>query len=61
MYIENIPPEPSPLYAEQSQFSQASLIGELLLSLHHPCDSDVSLILRSPKLDTEIQLWPLHG
>lgn len=22
---------------------------------------DVSLILRSPKLDTEIQLWPVHG
>jgi len=54
------------LLAEKSQLSQPFLIREMLQSLNHVCgplqDSlwyvPVSLVLRSPDLDTVLQLWP---
>ncbi|PKU46071.1 gamma-aminobutyric acid receptor subunit alpha-4 isoform x1 [Limosa lapponica baueri] len=58
-------PDPSHLLAKQSQLSQPFLVGEMLQSLHHLCgpllDSSlqyvhVSLVLRSPKLNTVLQL-----
>ena len=68
-YFDEISPEPSVLRAEQSQFSQLLLICEVLQSLNHPGgslleslqDAHVQLLLRSPKLDTVLQLWPHQG
>ena len=62
--IEKIPL--SLLQAEQFQLSQPFFIGEVLQHLHHLCgpllDSlqsvHVSVVLRSPELDTALQVWP---
>ncbi|KAK4827433.1 hypothetical protein QYF61_017990, partial [Mycteria americana] len=67
--IDKIPPEPSLLQAEQLQLSQPFLIAEILQFLHHLSgtlldtlqDVPVSLVLGSPELDPELQMWPQKG
>jgi len=65
-YIEKIPPEPSLLPAEQSQLSQAFIMGRMLQTPH--CfrgpllDSlqyvHVFISMDNPELDTVHQVWP---
>lgn len=53
----------------QSQLSYPFLKGEMLQSLHHLCVPlldclqyyYISLVLRSPVLDTVLQMWPQQG
>lgn len=63
--IDEFPPW-SLLRSGQSQLSQPFLIGQMLQSLHHPCDPfldclqyvHVSFVLGGPYLDPALQMWP---
>lgn len=55
-----------PLENEQAQLPQPFLTGEMLQSPHHAQSSlldllkepHISLVLRSPELNTELLMWP---
>ncbi|KAJ7407286.1 hypothetical protein WISP_127597 [Willisornis vidua] len=55
--------------AEQAELPQPFLIGEMLQFFNQLCDSpldslqelQVALVLRSPELDTALQMWPQQG
>jgi len=62
--IDEIPPKPSLLLAEQSQLSQCLLMGEMLQSLNYLSGSlldsfwyaHVFFLLGTPELDTALQV-----
>lgn len=59
--VWSYPPEPSLLHAEQSHLSQPSVTGEVLQSLSSPSLSSpqyvhVSPLLRTPELNTSLQV-----
>jgi len=64
--INKIPSQSSFLKAEQTQFAQPFLIGEMLQALYHLCgpllDSlPVFFVLGSPELDTVLQVRTDQG
>jgi len=64
--INQIPSESSFLMAEQTQFAQPFLTGEMLQALHHLCGSlldplqeiPIFYVLGSPELNTQLQVRP---
>lgn len=66
IHIDKIPPKPSPLQSEKSQFPQSFLLGEMLLSLDHVHDPSldyfhyvhVSLLQGNTEVDTALHVWP---